>query len=160
MIYGSASEGSSFLNFRPSAGLSVYSPRVLTHASASTTCTYTFDVSQIASLADENDEKDEWEEIHKDEDESKLTAEEIPDELIWRNANLSSITKGTMRRPRRPRGCGTTTKVKIRIAGGQPADPKEWPWMAALLREGAIQYCGGVLITDRHVLTAAHCVYR
>lgn len=116
--------------------------------------------SILPAIANENDEKDEWEEIHKDEDESKLTAEEIPDELIWRNANLSSITKGTMRRPRRPRGCGTTTKVKIRIAGGQPADPKEWPWMAALLREGAIQYCGGVLITDRHVLTAAHCVYR
>jgi len=53
-----------------------------------------------------------------------------------------------------------TTKMKLRIAGGQPADPKEWPWMAALLREGTIQYCGGVLITDRHVLTAAHCVYK
>ncbi|XP_011872054.1 PREDICTED: proclotting enzyme-like [Vollenhovia emeryi] len=62
--------------------------------------------------------------------------------------------------PRKPRGCGTTTKMRIRIAGGQPADPQEWPWMAALLRQGAIQYCGGVLITDRHVLTAAHCVYR
>ncbi|XP_014488987.1 PREDICTED: proclotting enzyme-like [Dinoponera quadriceps] len=64
------------------------------------------------------------------------------------------------RKPRKPRGCGMTTKMKTRIVGGRPADPKEWPWMAALLRQGAIQYCGGVLITDRHVLTAAHCVYR
>ncbi|KAL7629903.1 UNVERIFIED_CONTAM: hypothetical protein RMT77_019978, partial [Armadillidium vulgare] len=45
-----------------------------------------------------------------------------------------------------------------RIVGGKPADPKDWPWMAAILRKSGSQFCGGVLITDRHVLTAAHCV--
>jgi len=89
-----------------------------------------------------------------------ISHEEITDEMIWRTGANSSVAKEAMREPRRPRGCGTTTKMKLRIAGGQPADPKEWPWMAALLREGTIQYCGGVLITDRHVLTAAHCVYK
>ncbi|EFN88016.1 Proclotting enzyme [Harpegnathos saltator] len=73
---------------------------------------------------------------------------------------VSGSTEEETRKARRPRGCGTTTKMKTRIVGGQPADPKEWPWMAALLRQGTVQYCGGVLITDRHVLTAAHCVYR
>ncbi|XP_064110683.1 proclotting enzyme-like isoform X2 [Macrobrachium nipponense] len=57
------------------------------------------------------------------------------------------------------RGCGLIAKrPPTRIVGGQPADPQEWPWMAALLRNGATQYCGGALITDRHILTAAHCV--
>ncbi|EZA53249.1 trypsin-1 [Ooceraea biroi] len=116
--------------------------------------------SMLPAIANIDDDKDKLEEIHENETEP-TDIEEIPDELIWRlNEANSSVTKETMRKPRRPRGCGTTTKVKTRIAGGQPADPKEWPWMAALLREGTIQYCGGVLITDRHVLTAAHCVYR
>ncbi|XP_011693284.1 PREDICTED: proclotting enzyme-like [Wasmannia auropunctata] len=107
----------------------------------------------IASL----DDKEEWNETHGNVDENEPPV----NKTAHGDANLQTdMTKQETRKPRRPRGCGMTTKTKIRIAGGQPADPKEWPWMAALLRQGAIQYCGGVLITDRHVLTAAHCVYR
>lgn len=49
-------------------------------------------------------------------------------------------------------------KQDTRIVGGKPADKGEWPWMAALLRDQTDQYCGGVLITDQHILTASHCV--
>ncbi|XP_041765539.1 venom protease-like [Anopheles merus] len=55
------------------------------------------------------------------------------------------------------RGCGLSTKQLSKIAGGRPADSNEWPWMVALVSSRA-SFCGGVLITDRHVLTAAHCV--
>lgn len=56
------------------------------------------------------------------------------------------------------RGCGIATKSFPKISGGRPADPGEWPWMAALLPDQySAAFCGGVLITDRHVLTAAHC---
>ncbi|XP_032687892.1 proclotting enzyme-like [Odontomachus brunneus] len=102
-----------------------------------------------------------------DETESEKETENGPpvdDKVLSSDENSRQDTTSTstedIRKPRRPRGCGMTTKMKTRIVGGQPADPKEWPWMAALLRQGAIQYCGGVLITDRHVLTAAHCVYK
>ncbi|XP_053692969.1 proclotting enzyme-like [Sabethes cyaneus] len=57
------------------------------------------------------------------------------------------------------RGCGVSTKQIPKIAGGRPAEPDEWPWMAALIpNNGQQSFCGGVLITDRHVMTAAHCV--
>ncbi|OAD59342.1 Serine proteinase stubble [Eufriesea mexicana] len=55
--------------------------------------------------------------------------------------------------------CGAKNGVQDqeRIVGGQNADPGEWPWIAALFNGGR-QFCGGSLIDDKHVLTAAHCV--
>lgn len=46
-----------------------------------------------------------------------------------------------------------------RIVGGKNADPGEWPWIAALFNAGR-QFCGGSLIDDQHILTAAHCVVK
>jgi len=44
-----------------------------------------------------------------------------------------------------------------KIRGGWDADKGEWPWIAQLLNNGR-QFCGGSLITRKHILTAAHCV--
>ncbi len=48
------------------------------------------------------------------------------------------------------------------IVGGQEAEPGEWPWQVALVRKGSdlyqVQFCGGTLIADVWVVTAAHCV--
>lgn len=45
-----------------------------------------------------------------------------------------------------------------RIYGGQVAVPGSWPWQAGLYTHKFDHFCGGALIDDRHVLTAAHCV--
>jgi secreted trypsin-like serine protease len=49
------------------------------------------------------------------------------------------------------------------VVGGAPAPPGRWPWMVALLDAsqrdaGWAQFCGGVVIGPRRVLTAGHCV--
>lgn len=50
--------------------------------------------------------------------------------------------------------CGKS-KTNMTLLG--PILPGEWPWMVALM-EDDYHYCGGVLITTQHVLTAAHCI--
>lgn len=45
-----------------------------------------------------------------------------------------------------------------RIFGGQAAVPHSWPWTADLYDSAGGDFCGGVLISHYHVLTAAHCI--
>ena len=59
-------------------------------------------------------------------------------------------------------GCGSRlhTSDEPRISGGEAAHPGKYPWMAAMLdRSNKKWRCGGSLISDRHVLTAAHCAF-
>ncbi|XP_053667771.1 transmembrane protease serine 9-like [Anopheles marshallii] len=52
--------------------------------------------------------------------------------------------------------CGERNDAS-RIVGGQATGVNEFPWMARLSYFNRF-YCGGMLINDRYVLTAAHCV--
>ena len=47
-----------------------------------------------------------------------------------------------------------------RIVGGWQAWPHEFPWQAYIhlrLNNGKETFCGGSVITNKHILTAAHC---
>ena len=56
-------------------------------------------------------------------------------------------------------------KGRTRIIGGEEANPNALPWQVGLLSKNISKdlydlnglYCGGTLITLRHVLSAAHC---
>jgi secreted trypsin-like serine protease len=43
------------------------------------------------------------------------------------------------------------------VIGGSEASPGEWPWQAQINRLGS-HWCGGSLLADRWIVTAAHCV--
>ncbi|CAI5671660.1 chymotrypsin-like protease CTRL-1 [Oreochromis aureus] len=55
--------------------------------------------------------------------------------------------------------CGRAVK-NSRIFGGQDATPGSWPWHAIVVNYGPYGYiqCGGSLITNQWVLTAARCL--
>lgn len=44
-----------------------------------------------------------------------------------------------------------------RVVGGKPSRPGAWPSIVALFRDGNF-HCGGTLLSDVWVLSAAHCV--
>lgn len=71
-------------------------------------------------------------------------------------------TKPTTRKPSYELGtaaCGAKNGFQDqgKIVGGHNADVNEWPWIAALFNSGR-QFCGGSLIDNYHILSAAHCV--
>ncbi|XP_012530794.1 proclotting enzyme [Monomorium pharaonis] len=80
----------------------------------------------------------------------------------WWTTPLSTSTSTTNKSPidnANHSQCGAKNgnQDQERIVGGKNADPGEWPWIAALFNAGR-QFCGGSLIDDNHILTAAHCV--
>ncbi|XP_038610616.1 serine protease 27-like [Tachyglossus aculeatus] len=53
------------------------------------------------------------------------------------------------------RVCGQPRMLN-RMVGGEDAEEQEWPWQVSIQRNGS-HFCGGSLITEQWVMTAAHC---
>jgi secreted trypsin-like serine protease len=56
---------------------------------------------------------------------------------------------------------GVKSLASTRIIGGKDAEAHEFPWQVLLFikEPGGESYCGGSILNDRWVLTAAHCFY-
>ena len=55
--------------------------------------------------------------------------------------------------------CGRPMMRQARIKGGNSAKVGEFPWLVSVRVNGG-HFCGGSLINNRFVLTAAHCTQR
>ncbi|VEN60340.1 unnamed protein product [Callosobruchus maculatus] len=47
----------------------------------------------------------------------------------------------------------------LRVVGGKPSQPAAWPWLVSIYKNGVF-HCGGVLINEEWIVTAAHCLDR
>jgi len=54
--------------------------------------------------------------------------------------------------------CGVDSLGESRIVGGQEASPHSFPWSVSLKVSWGTHFCGGSIINERFILTAAHCV--
>lgn len=66
----------------------------------------------------------------------------------------STATLSAVKTPAPP-DCGKPQQLN-RIVGGEDSADSEWPWVVSIQKNGT-HHCAGSLLTNRWVVTAAHC---
>lgn len=51
----------------------------------------------------------------------------------------------------------TLIGAQLRVVGGRASQPRAWPFLVAIYKDGNF-HCGGVILDEIWILTAAHCM--
>ncbi|RZC34212.1 Trypsin domain containing protein [Asbolus verrucosus] len=76
------------------------------------------------------------------------------------NFQLTSTT--TSPRPPAEEVCGIANDIQTLVLKGEKTVDNEYPWLVAMFHHQGVSYefqCTANLITEKHVVTAAHCVW-
>uniref|UniRef100_A0A8C9P6C9 Peptidase S1 domain-containing protein n=1 Tax=Spermophilus dauricus TaxID=99837 RepID=A0A8C9P6C9_SPEDA len=95
--------------------------------------------------------------------------QELRSRVLGAGSELPSLplrSEGTQPFPKESQGCGPALGSEgracghrsMRIVGGRPAVRTRWPWQVSLQINNQ-HICGGSLISNQFVLTAAHCIF-
>ena len=59
-----------------------------------------------------------------------------------------------------PNSCGQSTYSSPRVENGDDARPGQWPWQVIIVitYPSVTASCGGTIISEHNVLSAAHCL--
>ncbi|XP_070504363.1 uncharacterized protein [Chironomus tepperi] len=75
-----------------------------------------------------------------------------------RTSTTQATTTTTTESSSSKTACGIPNNGQALIVRGENFAPGSYPWMAVLINQNDEVHCGGVLISDRKVLTAGHCI--
>ncbi|KAF3426627.1 hypothetical protein E2986_01079 [Frieseomelitta varia] len=82
---------------------------------------------------------------------------QVADQIVWPLYVNKIDSKRGENEKRVARDQDDMVGSQLRVVGGRASHPKAWPFLVAVYKEG-IFYCGGVILSELWVLTAAHCL--
>lgn len=71
--------------------------------------------------------------------------------FLWHPCNCSNLFSAR-------NTCGLTLVTSSRIVGGSNAVPGQWPWQVSVFYKGR-HWCGGSIIDNQWIVSAAHCFH-
>ncbi|XP_042857790.1 transmembrane protease serine 11D-like [Penaeus japonicus] len=78
--------------------------------------------------------------------------------LIKAKLNLIREEKAKPKNVNKKCDCGKYSYTSKRIINGKEAEANEFPFQVSIqIRPSGIHFCGGSIVSDQYILTAAHC---